>query len=102
MQHGVDGARVGVQVQQGAHAPYHGGQRGVKAVAGLQQHLVAGQVELRLHQPVNTREPAASWTVSRTVRRRQGAAPSAWAHSTPANCRLAKKASRACASSGGR
>ena len=48
MQHGVDGARVCVQVQQAAHAPYHGGQRGVKAVAGLQQHLVAGQVELRL------------------------------------------------------
>lgn len=44
MQHGVDGGRVGIQVQQGAHTGDHLGQGGQQAVAGGERHAEAGLI----------------------------------------------------------
>jgi len=58
VQHGVDGRRVGVQVEQGAHAGNHLGQRGQQAVAHAQQQLGAGVVKAGL-QPARMHAGAA-------------------------------------------
>jgi len=97
VQHGVDGGRVGVEVQHGPHPGDDLWQQGVEAVAGLQQHPVACGIEARTEPAGGLLPPARR----RTVRRSTMASPG-WAHSTPSNWRCAKKVSSAATSKGGR
>jgi hypothetical protein len=60
VQHGIDGRRVGVQVEHGAHAAHHQWQHGVQAVAGLQQHLVAVGVKVGIQPAAMVLQPAST------------------------------------------
>jgi hypothetical protein len=54
VQHGVDGLRVGVQVQRGAQPADHQRQHLAQRIAHAQHHLAAGFVKLA-HQPAGVR-----------------------------------------------